>query len=179
MKRVSRGIQFPSSDPVPIPHIQAVRPKTQRGPHLAQTVYARQFSGGESMASEILVVSPDSARLTVMLQILADAGYRTSGTTTFEEGKRLLATTSPDLVIADERLDEFNGLHLILHGRAGDPDMAGIVTTSTSVSGLGADASRLGVEYVVKPTVTTGWLEPVSHALDRTAARRRLRKMAS
>ena len=131
------------------------------------------------MASEILIVSPDSANLAATLQVLANAGYLTSGTTTFEEGKRLLDTRSPGLVIADERLGDFNGLHLILHGRAAHPDLAGIVTTPTPVVGLAADARRLEVDYVVKPASTAGWLEPVSHALDTAAARQRLQKIAS
>ena len=127
------------------------------------------------MSSAILVVSPDNARLAATIQMLSNAGYRTSGTTTFEDGKRRLDTTRPDLVIADERLGEFNGLHLILHGRAGRPDMAGIVTTPTRVAGLEADAQRLEVDYFV----TGDLLQPVSHALDAVAARRRLRTIAS
>src|SRR5262249_60721995 len=126
--------------------------------------------GGGYMPSPILVVGPDHGTLGATIEMLSTAGYRTSGPTPFEDGKRRLDATRPDLVIAGERLGEFNGLHLILHGRAGRPDMAGIVTTPTRVAGLEADAQRLEVDYFV----TGDLLQPVSHALDAVAARRRL-----
>jgi DNA-binding NtrC family response regulator len=130
------------------------------------------------MSSEILVVTENDASLAAMLHLLADAGYRTRGASTFEEGKRLLDTTSPDLLIADQRLGEFNGLHLVLRGRAGNPDMGAIVTTPATVPGLDADARLLDTEYVVTPTEATDWLQPVSSLLEK-AGRRRALKIAS
>jgi DNA-binding NtrC family response regulator len=130
------------------------------------------------MSSEILVVSQDDANLAVMLGRLTDAGYRTRGASTFEEGKRLLEATPPDLLIADQRLGEFNGLHLVVRGRAGNPDMGAIVTTAARVPGLDADARLLDTEYVVAPTEPTDWLQPVSSVLEKAGRRREL-KIAS
>jgi DNA-binding NtrC family response regulator len=130
------------------------------------------------MSSEILVVSENGASLATMLHLLADAGYRTQGASTFEEGKRLLDATSPDLLIADQRLGEFNGLHLVLRGRSGNPGMSAIVTTPAAVPGLDADARLLDTEYVVTPTEPADWLQPVSSALEE-AGRRRALKIAS
>ncbi|HEV8317257.1 MAG TPA: response regulator [Vicinamibacterales bacterium] len=131
------------------------------------------------MASEILVVSQDDTNRACVLQILAEAGYQTRGASTFEEGKRLLATTTPDLLIADERLGDFNGLHLILRGRANHPDMAAIVTTGTRIKGLEIDARGLEIDCLVKPADARDWLQPVSQALATTAARRRTLQIAS
>ena len=130
------------------------------------------------MSSEILVVSQDDANLADMLGRLTDAGYRTRGASTFEEGKRLLEATPPDLLIADERLGEFNGLHLVVRGRAGNPDMGAIVTTPARVAGLDADARRLDAEYLVRPDDAKDWLQPVSSAIEK-AGRGRALKIAS
>src|SRR5438128_11103144 len=104
------------------------------------------------MASEILVVSQDDTNRACVLQILAEAGYQTRGASTFEEGKRLLATTTPDLLIADERLGDCNGLHLILRGRADHPDMAAVVTTGTRIKGLQIDARGLAIHCLEQPS---------------------------
>src|SRR5262245_64168685 len=101
------------------------------------------------MSPEILVVSENEARLAAMLHLLSDAGYRARGAATFEGGKQLLDATSPNLLIADQRLGDFNGLHLVVRGRAGNPHMGAIVTTPARVPGLDADARVLDTEYVV------------------------------
>jgi DNA-binding NtrC family response regulator len=117
------------------------------------------------MSPEILVVSNDDVSLVATLQVLNEAGYNASGASTFEEGKRLMAARCPDFVIADERLGNYNGLHLILRGRFDDPDMGGIVTSVAKDPGLEAEARRLNVECVVKPEDPADLLAPISRTL--------------
>ena len=74
--------------------------------------------------SQILVVNSDGIRLTHVLNALNAAGYRARGASTFEEATRALADRAPDLVIADERLGAYNGLHVILRARADHPDVS-------------------------------------------------------
>jgi CheY-like chemotaxis protein len=64
--------------------------------------------------SQILIVSHDGNNVAAMLNVLDTAGYDASATTSFEDARRVLADDSPDLVIADERLGDFNGLHIIM-----------------------------------------------------------------
>jgi DNA-binding NtrC family response regulator len=128
------------------------------------------------MSSEILVVSQDDASRSAMLGLFADAGYRTIGASSFEEGKRILEGRSPDLLIADERLGQFNGLHLVVRGRVRNPDMRAIVTTPTPVAGLDSDARCVNAEYVVTPEDAKDWLQPVSRALNAAVRRRGLRR---
>src|SRR3984893_19536254 len=116
------------------------------------------------MSSTILVVSP-GAGLAPTLQFLTCAGYEATGAETFEDATRLLATITPDLLIADERLGSFNGLHLVLRGRAEHPDMRAIVTTSVKDACFEREALRLNAQYFVKPLDPAGWLVPVSRAL--------------
>jgi DNA-binding response OmpR family regulator len=111
--------------------------------------------------SQILVVNNDGARLTHVLNVLNAAGYRASGASTFEEATRALAARSPDLVIADERLGAYNGLHVILRARADHPDVSAIVTTPVRNRALEADARSLNVQCLIKPQSPGEWLAPI------------------
>jgi DNA-binding NtrC family response regulator len=117
------------------------------------------------MSSKIMVVSGDAERRTVLLHTLNDAGYSASGASTFQEAKELLETRSADLVIADERLGPFNGLHVIVVGRAHHPTMKAIVTSRVKDEGLENDARRLNVRCVVESTAPAEWLDSVSSTL--------------
>ena len=115
--------------------------------------------------SGILVVSNDGVGLAHMLSALHDAGYQASGASSFEEAKRFLADASPDLVITDECLGAFNGLHVIMRARAIRPDVSAIVTTPVKSRGLEADARSLNVEWMLKPQTPAEWLAPISRTL--------------
>lgn len=115
--------------------------------------------------THILVVSNDVVGLTDTLSVLGHAGYHARGASTFAEARHRLASRSPDLVIADQRLGEYNGLHVILRARAKHPDLSAIVTTCALDRGLEADATSLGVECVLKPKDATEWLAPVADVL--------------
>jgi DNA-binding NtrC family response regulator len=114
---------------------------------------------------QILVVSSDGVGRTALLQVLNAAGYRASGASSFAEAKRWLTHGSPDLVIADERLGDFNGLHVIMRARAEHPYVSAIVTTPVKSCGLEADARRLNVECLLKPEDPVEWLAPISRVL--------------
>ena len=118
------------------------------------------------MSSKIMVVTGDEQRRSVLLETLNDAGYVVSGAATFEEAKELLERRSPDLVIADERLGPFNGLHVIVVGRAHYPRMKAIVTSRVKDEGLENDAKRLNVQCLVQPAAPAEWLESISRTLE-------------
>lgn len=114
---------------------------------------------------QILVVSNDGDDLSAMLNVFEHAGYRATGASSYREAQQRLLTESPDLVIADERLGDFNGLHILLTARAGNPHAGAIVTTPVRSRGLEADAQSLNVHCMVKPTNPAEWLAPVSSML--------------
>ena len=117
------------------------------------------------METTVLVVSSDSESLGAMLDVLNSAGYQTAGASSFSDGKRLLSETSPDLLIADERLEAFNGMHLILRGRYFDAGMEAIVVTGGANRGLEEEARRLNVPCVVKPNDPKDWLRLISETV--------------
>ncbi len=113
----------------------------------------------------ILVVSNDGVGLAHTLTALHEAGYEARGASSFEEAKRFLADAPPDLVIADECLGAYNGLHVIMRARAIHPDVSAIVTTPVKSRGLEADARNLNVEWMLKPQTPAEWLAPISRTL--------------
>jgi DNA-binding NtrC family response regulator len=115
--------------------------------------------------SQILIVSADNRHLAAMLDVFDTAGYETAGASTFEDARRALARHSPDLIIADERLGNFNGLHVIMTARAERPGVSAIVTTKSGNRGLEADARSLDVACMVTPDDPAEWLEPISRML--------------
>ena len=115
--------------------------------------------------SQILVVSNDCIGLAHTLRVLNDAGHRATGVSTFEEATRLLDYGAPDLVIADERLGTFNGLHVILRARAEHPYMSAILISPRENRGIEADARSLNVRCMVKPQNAAQWMAAISGTL--------------
>jgi DNA-binding NtrC family response regulator len=116
-------------------------------------------------SSSILVVTEDIGVLATTLDVLTGAGYDACGASTFEEAKPLLRTKAPHMVIADERLGAFNGLQLILLGRAVNPEMRAIATTPRVDPVFEAEAKRLNVACLVKPESPDGLLQPIAQTL--------------
>jgi DNA-binding response OmpR family regulator len=95
-----------------------------------------------------LIVEDDTATRNGLKLLLQRAGYDVLATDSVPEGRRALEEGAPDLLIADVRLGEFNGLQLI--AMSGRPIPA-IVVTAFVDPALEADARRLGAHYLVKP----------------------------
>jgi DNA-binding response OmpR family regulator len=110
------------------------------------------------MAVKVLIVEDDRGSRTGLVQLLERAGYEVISGATFEEGRRLLATENPDLLITDVRLEEFNGLQLIITRR---PPVPAIVVTGYADPVLEQEAKRLGADYLIKPFLPSALLRLV------------------
>lgn len=115
------------------------------------------------MSSRILVVDDEPAVVETLREILLGAGYQTLGATSFEDGRRLLlATPVPDVIVADIRLGDFNGLQLVLLR----PDAtAAIVITGHPDPVLEAEARQHGAAYLSKPIAGPTLIETVAQVL--------------
>src|ERR1700752_4985566 len=111
---------------------------------------------------KIFVVSHDRAELQAMLRVFTNAGYPATGATTFAEAHVRLASESADVVIAEERLGAYNGLHILLTARAMHPCADLIVTTAAQNGGLEADARSLNVHCMVRPQSVGDWIAPIA-----------------
>ncbi len=96
------------------------------------------------MPFDILIVDEDRAALTTMVAALTHAGHSAIGAPSFRDGIRALTSTTPALLICSVRLGPFNGLHLLMRGRAEHPGLPAILmgppseVVAREAHGLGA-----------------------------------------
>jgi DNA-binding response OmpR family regulator len=127
-------------------------------------------------------VDDDAGMRTLLRKMLERAGYCALLATTFQQGKRALATEAPDLLIADQRLGEFNGLQLLITSPTRLPT---IIVTGFPDSVLAHEARNLGAAYLTKPLSSSALLalvreklaavpESTTYATNRRWARKRV-----
>jgi DNA-binding response OmpR family regulator len=134
--------------------------------------------------SLILLVDADRAVLKRTEALLAAEEHLVIAVSSFQEAKSHLYTVSPDLLIADVRLDAFNGLHLAARARIDYPNLPVIITHAWADAVLEREAQRQGAAFVVNPLENPDFLSSVQSALDRhrhaqTPIRRWPRKQVS
>lgn len=96
----------------------------------------------------ILVVDDHRVTRLGLAEMLSEAGYSVVTAATFQEARRILRESPPDLLIADVRLGSFNGLQLVISAQHRVPS---IVITGYADPVLEAEARRSGAEYLIKP----------------------------
>jgi DNA-binding NtrC family response regulator len=110
----------------------------------------------------VLIVDDDGATRRGLVQLLAQAGYDATAVGTFDEARRIIGASPPDLLITDIRLEAYNGLQLILNSPRRIPT---IVITGFADPVLEAEARRGGAAYLVKPVQPLELLEVVAEKL--------------
>ena len=118
------------------------------------------------MPALILLVSSDPSARHRTDVLLSEAGHLVASASSLQQAKRLLGTVYPDLVIADVRLDAFNGLHIALRCRTDHPLLPVIITHDAADPMLQAEAQRLGAAFVVKPLENPEFLPRVKDAIE-------------
>ena len=117
---------------------------------------------GPQVRHKILIVDDNDAARTGLAQIFERADFDVVAVGTFVEGRAALAKEQPDLLIADVRLGEYNGLQLLASTTG--PTQS-IVVTGYPDPVLEADARRMGAEYLVKPISPNALIEMVRRKL--------------
>ena len=98
------------------------------------------------MAASILIVDEDSSLVSEVVALVSHDGGVSHTASTFRDAVRLLASARPDVLVTSLRLGAYNGLHLMLRGRAELPRLATIVigpkdpTVDHEARALGASA---------------------------------------
>jgi DNA-binding response OmpR family regulator len=111
---------------------------------------------------KILIVEDDRSARLGLSELLRQAGYETIVAADFREGRRALEHEAPDLLIADLRLEGFNGLQLLHVNPRPIPTM---IVTGYPDDVLQAEARQLGAEYLVKPIVPAVLLAAIDRLL--------------
>ena len=112
----------------------------------------------------ILIVGLDRESLDGLVAVMAGAGYRVTGVQSFEEG-RLALDASPDVLVTDIRLGAYNGLQLIIRGRALNPGLRAIVVTAHPDVVVRREAEQLDAVYMIAPVDPARLLDEVAHAM--------------
>src|SRR5262245_17075482 len=88
------------------------------------------FLMGNGRTVKILIVNSDPRNIHELAGALRSRGCTLFEATSYESGKRLWMTERPDVLIADVRLEQFNGLQLLLRAKAERPEIAAFITSS-------------------------------------------------
>lgn len=121
-------------------------------------------------SASILVVDHDRESLDGLLAVMAEAGYRVTGVQSFEEGRRAL-DASPDVLVTDVRLGAYNGLQLIIRGRALNPRLRAIVVTAHPDVVVRREAEQLHAIYMVKPITPARLLDEIAQAIGQSSSK--------
>jgi two-component system response regulator RegA len=110
----------------------------------------------------VLLVEPSPADRAFFERALKAAGFRVTVTETFHDAREPLDAQPPQLLVTELRLGAYNGLHLVMRGKARRPDMKAIVTTEWSDHVLQAEAEGLGATFMPKPASEADFLAAVA-----------------
>ena len=115
--------------------------------------------------NRILIVEDDPATRQGLDALLREAGYQVKAVGSVPAAMRMLRGNEFDLVIADVRVDGYNGLQLVV---ANTKRIPAIFVTAFADSTLEAEARRVGAEFVLKPVEPRALLAIVAHKLQGT-----------
>jgi DNA-binding response OmpR family regulator len=128
------------------------------------------FATAEGVSALIVVVNADPRTLRLTEAMLSEAGHLVAAVSSFVEAKHLMDSVTPDLLVADVRLEVFNGLQLAIRSRFEHPTVPVIITHERADKVFEAEAKRYGAEFVPRHLENPVFLRSVQTAL---AERRR------
>jgi DNA-binding response OmpR family regulator len=115
----------------------------------------------------------DPHALAGLAELLADAGYDVTCSSTFQDARQRLDETLFDLLITDVRLRSFNGLHLVMQCRRALPEMAIMIMTGYDEPLMELEAARYKAGFVRKPVEPATFLAQVGETLGAVRRERR------
>ena len=113
-------------------------------------------------ATVVLVEDERSVR-DVLGRWLAESGWIVVVCATFHEAKAYLAVNTPDLLVTDIRLDDYNGLQLVVQMEEKQARASCLVITAHDDPVLRKEAERRHARYMVKPFGRTDFLAEIEH----------------
>ena len=116
-------------------------------------------------ALSALVVQPHLPHLLFVLSTLSSLQFDVTVASTFKDAKSALAAARPMLLITDVRLQEYNGLHLVLRGRSSHHGLPAIVTSEIDDPVLRLEAEQLGATYASLPTTSEELVAAISRTI--------------
>ena len=119
---------------------------------------------------EILLVSADRTLLMHVNRLLNSTGCCVTSIDSFKDAKAWVLGCRPDLLIADVRLGDFNGLHLAWLRYFADPARPSIIVHTHHDRSLERESRKLGAPFVVIPAQDSRLLRLVDDRLEKRHA---------
>ena len=99
-----------------------------------------------------MIVDDDDALRRMLVDYLGTTGYTALGVRSVQQGEEALRNDTFDLVIADLRLEDGNGLDLLKQLKQVAPKTYGILMTGYATMDTALEAIRIGLfDYMIKP----------------------------
>ena len=126
----------------------------------------------------ILVVDDDPEMVSILCDVLREAGYFTTGAGSGTEALEAVERDEPDLVISDLRMSQMNGHQLQAELKRRVPHLPVIVITAFGSIANAVESMKLGAsDYLTKPFGNDELLLVVSRALENRELRREIRRL--
>jgi FixJ family two-component response regulator len=114
--------------------------------------------------AQILAVAM-KAEHSAAMSLLRGSAYDVAFVVGFEAAVKRLDRTSPDVLISEVRLGQFNGLHLVIRSQTAHPNLRSILTDRVHDPVIEFDAKRHGAIYLAEPITPVQLLETVTRQL--------------
>jgi DNA-binding response OmpR family regulator len=108
-----------------------------------------------------LIADDDPAILQLIERWMRGSGYEVRTFANFGAARRGLDEWRPDVLIADVRLGDFNGLQLVIHARADNPSISAVVVSGFDDIVLRGECTAVGAAYLLKPLRLEALLEAI------------------
>jgi two-component system nitrogen regulation response regulator GlnG len=121
------------------------------------------------MTPTALVVDDDPFVQEVLARWLAESGRTAMACRTYEEAKEYLAGHTPDVLVADIRLQGHNGLQLVMLLMEKQPAALCVVVTGHDDPVLRKEAEQLNARYLLKPFERSTFLAAIERGTHQLA----------
>ncbi len=108
----------------------------------------------------VLIVDGDVVVSGLLRLLLMDQGHRVTVTQDGRSAWNVIADDPPDILVADTRLRDMDGIEMVQHARRHLPRLPVILTTFLGESRLPLEERRLAV--LLKPYTATAFLQGVA-----------------
>jgi DNA-binding response OmpR family regulator len=125
------------------------------------------------MSALVILVHADPRALRHTEAFLSQQGFLVAAMSSYVSAKHLLESVMPDLLIADLRLEHYNGLQLAIWNHLEHPDVPVIITSDDRDPVAEEEARRNGAAFITNPLENRDFLPAVWGAI---AERRRLQR---
>jgi DNA-binding response OmpR family regulator len=125
------------------------------------------------MSALVILVHAEPRALRHTEAFLSQQGFLVAALSSYVAAKHLLESVMPDLLIADLRLDHYNGLQLAIWNHLEHPDVPVIITSAEDDPIAEAEARRHGAAFITNPLENRDFLPAVWGAI---AERRRTQR---